>query len=241
MAERRVHLDLPARLESLPAVHGALAQMGPGLTPEARDDLALLTLELVTNAVRHSGAGPGARLGLDLSVTEGTVRIEVRDPGPGFDPALATPTDRQVGGRGLFLVEQVADRWGLARENGGFLVWAELWTEGRTRHRRVPPRMLTVGADAVPSPVQPIPSASETAALSDAALKDELNLLADEERAVSGRRRELHLHIDALRLEVARRLEVPRSDTVLSAADLAEVARVLSQRMPAPAGPPPGD
>ena len=243
MAERHVHLDLPARLESLPGVHGALAQVGPDLEPDARADLALLAVELVTNAVRHSGAGPGELVALDLSVAPGTARVEVRDPGGGFDPGGGTPTDRQLGGRGLFLVEQLADRWGLVREGPCFLAWAELWTDGRTRHRRVPPRMLPLGSEAVAPDEEPIPSASEVRALSDAGLKDELNLLAEEERAVSGRRRHLHRHIDALRLELERRLEVPRADAVLSAADLAELARMLSLRMPSPSpsGPPPGD
>jgi len=235
MDPRRVHLDLPARLESLPDLHVALERAGEGLDDERRADLALLAVELVTNAFRHSGADAGDLIGLDVVHLPGTVRVEVRDLGPGFDPDPGTPTHSQLGGRGLFLVEQLADRWGHVREEGAFVVWAEMWAGGRTRHRRVPPRMLVVGEGAVASPEAPIPTAERIAAMWDADLKDELNLLADEEREVSRRRRHLHAHIDALRVEVARRLEgPPRVDTVLSRGDLAELARVLSHRMPAP-------
>ena len=234
MEARRVHLDLDARLESLPGLHTALEGVGEGLDDEGRADLALLAVELVTNAIRHSHAAPAGRIGLDVVHHPGTVRVEVRDPGPGFHPEPATPTSRQLGGRGLFLVEQLADRWGHAREEGLFLVWAEIWAGGRTRHRRVAPRMLAVGEGVVAPPPAPIPSAERIRAMSDADLKDELNLLAAEERGTSRRRRHLHAHIDALRIEVAHRLETPRSDPVLSNEDLAELARVLSRRMPAP-------
>lgn len=115
---------------------------------------------------------------------------------------------------------------GSAREEDDFLAWAEIWAGGRTRHRNVAPRMLAVGEGAVAPADAPIPSAERIAAKSVADLKDELTLLADEERAVSRRRRHLHARIDALRIEVSRRLETPPADAVLS--------RVLSRRIPAP-------
>ena len=73
----------------------------------------LLISELVTNSVRH--AGLDATQPLRLSVTTGPsspVRVAVRDPGPGFRPPKA-PTDpgRDVGGWGLVLVDQLAEKW----------------------------------------------------------------------------------------------------------------------------------
>jgi hypothetical protein len=136
----------------------------------------------------------------------------------------------------MFLLDQLADRWGVSREDG-FLVWGELWTgDGRTRHRRVAPRMLPVGHGAVhdePDDGIAIPEGAALAALQDEELKDLLNVLADEERSVSARRRNLHRRIDPLRAELARRLAEPREDAVLSSADLDAVARMLDGRMPA--------
>jgi anti-sigma regulatory factor (Ser/Thr protein kinase) len=48
----------------------------------------------------------------------------VTDHGPGFEPAPARPGPDQVAGRGLFLVDALADRWGSA--DGGTRVWFEV-------------------------------------------------------------------------------------------------------------------
>jgi anti-sigma regulatory factor (Ser/Thr protein kinase) len=53
------------------------------------------------------------------------VRVEVVDPGPGFRPQVPRPTLDQTSGRGLFLVENVADRWGMYND-GTTSVWFEL-------------------------------------------------------------------------------------------------------------------
>ena len=213
-------LELPAQLESLGRLREAVQAFDSGLADQARHDLTLLATELFTNAVRHSGATPEDRIWVRLERRPGAARIEVVDPGPGFVPEPRTPGARQVSGRGMFLLDQLADRWGVTR-GGGFLVWGELWTpDGRTRHRRLPPRMLPVGAE-------------EVRVLPDEALKDLMNALADEEAEVSARRRQLHREIDALRYELARRLSLERDGApVLQAADLEALQRLLDGRMP---------
>ena len=74
-------------------------------------DLVLLTSELVTNAYEHSRAGP-----LDLNVIRAATftRIEVSNPGESWAkaPEASVPDPDQIGGWGLFLVEQISDRWG---------------------------------------------------------------------------------------------------------------------------------
>jgi anti-sigma regulatory factor (Ser/Thr protein kinase) len=74
-------------------------------------DLVLLTSELVTNAVEYSEAGP-----LDLTVVRGDTftRIEVSNPSETWAeaPERQSPEADQVGGWGLFLVEQLSERWG---------------------------------------------------------------------------------------------------------------------------------
>jgi len=52
------------------------------------------------------------------------VRVEVADHGPGFAAAPGRPDAEDIGGRGLFLVDRLADRWGTAE--GGTRVWFEL-------------------------------------------------------------------------------------------------------------------
>ncbi|MER5962067.1 ATP-binding protein [Streptomyces sp. NPDC002057] len=100
----------------------------------AHETVVLVAAELATNAVRH-GHVPGRDFRLLLRVTDAprpVARIEVSDtraervplrpgrlPGPG--PELAD------GGRGLLLVEALAERWGWCPRPGapGKTVWAE--------------------------------------------------------------------------------------------------------------------
>ena len=90
------------------------------------DDLAsvhLLVTELVSNAVRHGGAGESDPPIMHLAVAPGCVRVEVCDTGPGFEPGRPAPYGE--GGYGLFLVDSVASRWGVELEDGACCVWFE--------------------------------------------------------------------------------------------------------------------
>ena len=75
-------------------------------------DLALLTSEVVTNAVEHSRADT-----IELLVLAGSTvtRIEVGNPGETWDrrPEPRSGERDEAGGWGLFLVEQLSDRWGV--------------------------------------------------------------------------------------------------------------------------------
>lgn len=89
----------------------------------------LLVSELVTNAIRYGRPpillrafrhGPGLR----VEVTDGERRAPVAAGRPS-DSASARG-DVPEGGRGLLLVEGLADRWGWSPVNRGKLVWFEL-------------------------------------------------------------------------------------------------------------------
>ena len=88
------------------------------------EDVRLLVSELVTNALRHGELTAGDRVSLKARVDDGVVRLEVRDPGNDGDVAPRQPGVRG-GGYGLFLVEQLARRWGVDRRDGT-VVWCEL-------------------------------------------------------------------------------------------------------------------
>ena len=81
-----------------------------------RDVVRLLVTELVTNSVRHGGGGSGEPIEIELSSSPAGVRVQVTDPGPGFrGPPLPKPNPSGEGGYGLFLVDQLSDRWGAAQ------------------------------------------------------------------------------------------------------------------------------
>src|SRR5687768_14338724 len=81
-----------------------------GLRPDLLEVAMLLTSELVTNAVKYGGP----RIDLTVRDEAGLLRVDVHDDGP-LVPHLRTATRTCVGGRGLFLVQSLADAWGTTR------------------------------------------------------------------------------------------------------------------------------
>ncbi|PLS75642.1 MAG: hypothetical protein CYG61_06245 [Actinobacteria bacterium] len=83
--------------------------------------IELLTSELATNAIRH------ARSPFTVSVRyDGQrVRIEVDDSSP-LEPRPRTPSHEDTGGRGLILVDVMAEAWGVTPMPRGKRVWFEV-------------------------------------------------------------------------------------------------------------------
>ena len=96
---------------------------------EIREDILLLTTELVTNAVRHGGVGPEQSLSTEVRWWPGRVRVDVTDPSPTDSAFGARSEEGGVGGWGLYLVDQIAHRWGIKRTPFSTKVWFELRPE----------------------------------------------------------------------------------------------------------------
>ncbi|MET7474729.1 ATP-binding protein [Streptomyces sp. NPDC005648] len=98
-----------------------------GLGQDVLESAELALSELVTNALRVPV--PSDRqvgVGFVYCVETQVLRLEVSDAGGGC-PVLRTPDDDETCGRGLLLVEALADRWGVCGREGGIgkTVWAE--------------------------------------------------------------------------------------------------------------------
>jgi anti-sigma regulatory factor (Ser/Thr protein kinase) len=90
------------------------AALEGSIAPGRLTDVLLATSELVSNAVRHSGAEDHDSLLLRVDLDQRCVRVEVEDPGPGFDPGEVADRSRAAAsGFGLRLVSALADRWGV--------------------------------------------------------------------------------------------------------------------------------
>jgi hypothetical protein len=62
---------------------------------------------------------------LTVRIDSGSVRVEVADKSDAL-PEQRAFTDEAVTGRGMYLVEQLADDWGTAPAADGKVVWFEL-------------------------------------------------------------------------------------------------------------------
>jgi len=103
-------LELPSTAAAPAAARGALEQIAGAVSTERMRDVRLLVSELVTNAVRHAD---GEAVRLIVSMGGGLLRVEVHDPGRGFDVKPPPDDPLRASGWGLVLVAELADRWGV--------------------------------------------------------------------------------------------------------------------------------
>ena len=104
----------------------------PKAVPELRHllgaldyEVLLCVTELLTNVIDHLGEGTPVTVrvtGTDL----GHTRIEVTDPDPRALPTLLSATETAESGRGLTLVDVLAQRWGVDQGADRKTVWCEL-------------------------------------------------------------------------------------------------------------------
>ncbi|MEU0627787.1 ATP-binding protein [Streptomyces sp. NPDC005989] len=82
--------------------------------------------ELVANVVTH--VGPGTPCCLAVSMNGDRLRVEVSDPDLRGIPKLVAAADGSETGRGMALVDGVADRWGVILRGDSKVTWCELST-----------------------------------------------------------------------------------------------------------------
>jgi anti-sigma regulatory factor (Ser/Thr protein kinase) len=105
-----IRLSFPREPDSVPAARAALDGFEGEVAAAALYDASLCLSELVTNAIQHPDADADEELHLELRLTDASLRVQVVDPGSGFRPGK--PTEGDDRGWGLFIVDQLASRWG---------------------------------------------------------------------------------------------------------------------------------
>ena len=123
MSEDLERLELPPERGSIPRARQFLRKViGAEVTGEALEIAELLTSELVTNAVLHSGTPLEVRVRCRRS----RVRVEVADRTV-KRPVLRKDADPlALNGRGLQFVDRLSTKWGVAPERHGKVVWFEV-------------------------------------------------------------------------------------------------------------------
>ncbi|MFJ8595674.1 ATP-binding protein [Streptomyces sp. NPDC093598] len=91
------------------------------------DEAQLCVSELVSNVITH--VGPGTPATLAVSMEGAHLRIEVHDPDTRALPTLREASADSEEGRGMALVDAIADRWGVLLRPDGKVTWCELTTQ----------------------------------------------------------------------------------------------------------------
>ena len=104
-------------------------ELGPSVSDKVLEDTTLLVSELVTNAVRHAPREGSPEVELRLKLDRERIRVVVSDPGAGFVAAPRLPTASESSGWGLYLVDRIADRWGIISKDRNE-VWFEIDVNG---------------------------------------------------------------------------------------------------------------
>jgi len=132
VVQPQLDLCLPPGLEAPGAARRCVDAFDRYVGNEVTEDARLLVSELVTNAIIHTEPGPESCVEVRVETASDRLRVEVASPGPRFEVRPAEPPDDAVSGRGLFLVDRIADRWGLIWD-GWSRVWFELALPGAAR------------------------------------------------------------------------------------------------------------
>ena len=129
-----VELRFPPAPASVRRAREAVASALEGrVSAEVERDVVLLVSEVVTTSLKHATPEAVGDIAVLISIRDDRIRVEVSDGGPGFDPQVR-PSREGPSGWGLYLVDYLADRWGITGD-GSNALWFEFDVE---RSPRVP-------------------------------------------------------------------------------------------------------
>jgi hypothetical protein len=133
LSETERKFQLRGLPQAVGAARRALRDWESHFEPDVFYDLSLCVSELVTSTVRRGDAATADQTELCVWRSDTLVRAEIREPRR--DMPVSKPQAMVSGGDwGMFIVDRVADRWGVDRSEGT-LVWCEidLASDGRSR------------------------------------------------------------------------------------------------------------
>jgi len=122
---KQISVEFDRGPTAVSAARHALIPLDERVDQGMLDDITLMVSELVTNSVRHAQGDGNGTVGLAVRLQPDRVRVEVSDPGKGFEPKPREPGQSQASGWGLYLVDRLADRWGVLRGERA-KVWFEM-------------------------------------------------------------------------------------------------------------------
>ncbi|MEU9054165.1 ATP-binding protein [Streptomyces sp. NPDC048384] len=127
MPRRTLNLAFTAEPAEVAALRRAMRlQLGLWGLHEVIDQAQLCVSELASNVIAHVGHGTPATLVVAMNGVR--LRIEVHDPDARALPALVDTDSESENGRGMALIDAVAERWGVQLHPDRKATWCELAT-----------------------------------------------------------------------------------------------------------------
>lgn len=127
MSRKPWDLDFTAEPEEVAALRRIMRlHLGVWGLREVTDAAQLCVSELVSNIITHVGEGTPATLGVSMNGTR--LRIEMYDPDTRVLPTLVETGSDSETGRGMAIVDAIADRWGVLLHADRKVTWCELAT-----------------------------------------------------------------------------------------------------------------
>ncbi|MER7839131.1 ATP-binding protein [Streptomyces sp. NPDC096040] len=119
----------------------ATPKAAPELRHHLRDhpyDVRLCATELLTNVITHVGEGTPVTVRVTGTPRHDGTRIEMTDPAPRTPPVLRAAAETEESGRGLALLDELTDRWGVNQTLDHKTVWCEISHPALRGHARHP-------------------------------------------------------------------------------------------------------
>jgi anti-sigma regulatory factor (Ser/Thr protein kinase) len=118
----RMSMDLPDEAQTVPlcrkTIRAVLQELD--VDPDRAFEIELVVSEAAANVIRHAYAHPGNRYLVCIEIHMDRMLLQVEDHGRGFSHAAVPPPDEeQFGGRGIWLIEQLAEVAHFRTPSGG--------------------------------------------------------------------------------------------------------------------------
>ncbi len=119
---------LPRAVESVGVARRLLAHdlEDSGIRGVLRDDALTVLSELFTNSVRYGRPLAQGQIRVAWSVQPDRIELRITDGGGVSHPRVRHAGQTEIGGRGLEIVDALAQDWGVAPAEAGVTVWAVL-------------------------------------------------------------------------------------------------------------------
>ncbi|MFE9106207.1 ATP-binding protein [Actinomadura geliboluensis] len=118
-------MTMPGEPRSARVARAFVSGVATHVDGEALADVVLCVDELVANACEHTASGTGGQVTVVVSAREDVLRVTVLDQGGAQKQPQVRTDPYAEDGRGLFLVDALANSWGSHPSLNGTAVWAE--------------------------------------------------------------------------------------------------------------------